>query len=1215
MTTERVFHHQLLVPWLTAPTSQGGLGWETPTSGNSVNNAIDPNSGLLWSDALDFLRHGSDDNVEAWNNLVEYHRKNGGTQGALARAEQTLKDALFGRLRETNTVLEVLRSGLTVVGDTTLKFSLWNRKPSAGDTTAKLDLQEYGRNTRRTSSEIKVMDEPMEKASPLGGRSGKKGAQLSVRLDQGFHTNGIPYGYMELKAPGAGQGARAQGRRQMAEDFVAAAIPALIRVYGRHERSERVSWPGLRAGKKRIHDRWKREALAELPLWFGKVAWRAAVDTGEVWLAGSCWDWLCEVDSVLLNQATALHRKTEFSWEREYQDLIKRLVASFAKIPDVILENETLNQSAWAQVQAHLEAMLGTYGLDQEIHLYGHPVQKKDSSVVEMFDLMSPRAPQRAAAGQILARVESMYAHENDPRWLETDLRSRLNASMPGLSREEVDARVADRLYFRNGQENYSLLIQGAAGLGKTNIAVWISLALHDMLEPDVHGNPTSQEMFDYIIVLTDRLDLRKNISDEAELSNGSKGTVSEIKTAKELSDLLSGDKTKVKGTGRIVVVNLHKFPTLLDKIKKQEVKIKRDGGRIAFLIDEVHRSNQGKLNSKTQDTFLEDVAELSAGSGTANKKNLIVGLTASPTDAILARFGRWQPGTGVGNPGCWTPHFAYGMSQAIEDGYVLDPLRGLVRLETTLDIDADGTLSTANKSRKDVAKTVDLLEVYENPVWQKKTAEQFAKIFLTTTMQSCRDNHNTNLVGRGKAMVTMPSVKAAIGMQKAIQEALKSCAEQARGTPWERYAHLAEAVAKERVFILYSDPGKRAGAAMREDTGINSGCERLNPKVEGALPTEDNIIDMFKCKDAKKDGNARNAIIVVVDKLLTGFDEPTLHTLMIARNLSGVNLLQTMCRVNRTRPGKNDCLVIDASYDHDGVGLGPEAARVFHRYGGLTTSRLDGLALMERVQEQRKDIMKVTKIKAGWAIWAKKKTDDAQRSALLASVTRDLVQDGSGTAVRRMIGSYLSQQRLADPIMKLSQDDRNEAFLEYLLRLHNSLGTQAGDDKIPVQFTVADVDAVAQEAELDPIKTRKERELETAEDQLVDDLRTDGSFGDSIDHLLDLQELQEEKAKRVARLRQFLADLNHGINMLAEKDPASAQECRNLKSNQLGPVEAAETFNRLVSRVKLSKVPGGKGRGRWLDQVEGRRELAEWLREPVRMDLAMTGWMTQASN
>ena len=286
----------------------------------------------------------------------------------------------------------------------------------------------------------------------------------------------------------------------------------------------------------------------------------------------------------------------------------------------------------------------------------------------------------------------------------------------------------------------------------------------------------------------------------------------------------------------------------------------------------------------------------------------------------------------------------------------------------------------------------------------------------------------------------------------------------------------------------------------------------------------------------------------------------------------------------------------------------------MFHRYGGLTTSRLDGLALMEQVQEQRKEIMKVAKIKAGWAIWTKKKTDDAQRSALLASVTKDLTQDGNSMAVRRMIGGYLSQQRLADPIMKLSQDDRNEAFLEYLLRLHNSLGTQAGDDKIPVQFTVADVDAVAQEAELDPIKTRKERELETAEDQLVDDLRTDGSFGDSIDHLLDLQELQEEKAKRVARLRQFLADLNHGINMLAEKDPASAQECRNLKSNQLGPVEAAETFNRLVSRVKLTKVEGGNGRGRWLDQVEGRRELAEWLREPVRMDLAMTGWMTQAA-
>ena len=52
--------------------------------------------------------------------------------------------------------------------------------------------------------------------------------------------------------------------------------------------------------------------------------------------------------------------------------------------------------------------------------------------------------------------------------------------------------------------------------------------------------------------------------------------------------------------------------------------------------------------------------------------------------------------------------------------------------------------------------------------------------------------------------------------------------------------------------------------------------------------------------------------IIIVVDKLLTGFDAPRNVVLYIARSLSGHTLLQAIARVNRLHPGKDFGYIID---------------------------------------------------------------------------------------------------------------------------------------------------------------------------------------------------------------------------------------------------------------------------------------------------------------
>ncbi len=67
----------------------------------------------------------------------------------------------------------------------------------------------------------------------------------------------------------------------------------------------------------------------------------------------------------------------------------------------------------------------------------------------------------------------------------------------------------------------------------------------------------------------------------------------------------------------------------------------------------------------------------------------------------------------------------------------------------------------------------------------------------------------------------------------------------------------------------------------------------------------EKNLISRFK---NQKDPE----IIIVVDKLLTGFDEPKNTVLYLTRNLQGHKLLQAIARVNRVYPDKEFGYIID---------------------------------------------------------------------------------------------------------------------------------------------------------------------------------------------------------------------------------------------------------------------------------------------------------------
>lgn len=52
--------------------------------------------------------------------------------------------------------------------------------------------------------------------------------------------------------------------------------------------------------------------------------------------------------------------------------------------------------------------------------------------------------------------------------------------------------------------------------------------------------------------------------------------------------------------------------------------------------------------------------------------------------------------------------------------------------------------------------------------------------------------------------------------------------------------------------------------------------------------------------------------ILIVAEKFQTGFDQPLLHTMYVDKMLNGITAVQTLCRVNRIHPDKNDTLILD---------------------------------------------------------------------------------------------------------------------------------------------------------------------------------------------------------------------------------------------------------------------------------------------------------------
>ena len=107
---------------------------------------------------------------------------------------------------------------------------------------------------------------------------------------------------------------------------------------------------------------------------------------------------------------------------------------------------------------------------------------------------------------------------------------------------------------------------------------------------------------------------------------------------------------------------------------------------------------------------------------------------------------------------------------------------------------------------------------------------------------------------------------------------------------------------------VLISSVDDREGeesAYEKSSDKVNQFWSRMMAEHGNAKTYEKNVISRFKNQQDPE-------IIIVVDKLLTGFDEPKNTVLYLTRNLKSHKLLQAIARVNRVYPDKEFGYIID---------------------------------------------------------------------------------------------------------------------------------------------------------------------------------------------------------------------------------------------------------------------------------------------------------------
>lgn len=428
---------------------------------------------------------------------------------------------------------------------------------------------------------------------------------------------------------------------------------------------------------------------------------------------------------------------------------------------------------------------------------------------------------------------------------------------------------IADVREYGSGT-NY--LIQHSAGSGKSNSIAWTAYRLASL------HNDADEPVFTSVVIVTDRRNLDAQLQETVtgfDHTLGSVCAIDEKKSSKDLRDALNAGK-------RIIVTTLQKFPVIYEEVDDTK------GKRFAVIVDEAHSSQTGesamKLKVALADTTdaLKEYAEIEGKAedevdaddcivremiSHGKHENLsFFAFTATPKAQTLEIFGTEYP------DGSFHPFHIYSMRQAIEEGFILDVLQNYMTYKTCYQI-AKNTPDNPDVPQSKAMKTIRKYEELHPYNIQQKSA---------IIVETFRDITKQKIKGKGKMMVVTSSRLAAVRYYHEIKRYLE--------------AHGYQDI---EILAAFSGSIKDPDDPSEKEWTESS----INVDSRGHSVSEAQTKQVF---------HDEGSILIVAEKYQTGFDEPLLHTMIVDKKLRGVKAVQTLSRLNRIHPDKEDTLIID---------------------------------------------------------------------------------------------------------------------------------------------------------------------------------------------------------------------------------------------------------------------------------------------------------------
>lgn len=398
-------------------------------------------------------------------------------------------------------------------------------------------------------------------------------------------------------------------------------------------------------------------------------------------------------------------------------------------------------------------------------------------------------------------------------------------------------------------------LIQHSAGSGKSNSIAWLA---HQLIGLERDGRP----MIDSVIVVTDRRILDKQIRDTIKQFMQVKNTVVWAQHSGDLKKAIQDGK-------RIIVTTVEKFPYISQEIGQEHI----NHHTFAIIIDEAHSGQSGRnaanmnlaLSGLASDSELDNEDKINA---MVEGRKLVktasyFAFTATPKNKTEEVFGTPYEEDGQIKH---RPFHVYTMKQAIQEGFILDVLKNYVTIDSWYKI----------------AKKVE-----DDPMFDKKRAQKKLRSFvegnpdvIAKKAAMMVDHFHEQIIarkklgGQSRAMVVTASIPRCIETYYAITKCLAD-----RHSPY-------------KAIIAFSGECSYHG----QEPPLTSAA--MNGFPDAKIP-----------QGFKKDPYR---LLVVADMFQTGFDEPLLQTMYVDKPLSDIAAVQTLSRLNRAAPGKDEVYVLD---------------------------------------------------------------------------------------------------------------------------------------------------------------------------------------------------------------------------------------------------------------------------------------------------------------